>query len=274
MTATYKPGAVNGKLPGAMRPRWFNAPKDEQNKVLRPDQAPEPVEHAPTHYEVGPGVGLAAPAALPNKRGKGGRPTKAQARDEGKSPAQETVNQIRQQDPKTFQVPPRKKSWEKDYNERELAVEQQEAEAVLNARQDRVKALNAEAAVLAANRKIAMGFSSVALHGLRVMSSAMVELGAREAKEQTIGELQKTITTVSSAVGKAQSAIECMARAERWIMRHPLDAEEDKGDDLDDLDAEGARQILENLKGQIDNTVRLFGKRPVVAESPGEEIPT
>lgn len=269
---SYKPGAVGGKLPGAMRPRWFNAPKDEQGKVARPDQEPPAMEHAPTHYEVGPGAGVVAPAALPNKRGKGGRPTKAQARDEGKSPAQEAIAKIRETDPKTLQIPPRRKSWEKDYNERELTVEQEEAEAVLTARQDRVKALNAEAAVLAANRKIAMGFSSVALHGLRVMSNAMTELGAREVKDQTVGELQKTITTVSSAVGKAQSAIECMARAERWIMRHPLDIEEDKGDDLDDLDADGARQILENLKGQIDNTVRLFAKKPIVAESPGEEV--
>lgn len=260
-------------MPVATRPKWHGVPKDARGRPLRPDaDPPEPPKNADTHYQVHPGAALAKPEALPNQRGSGGRPTKAQARDAGKNPAEETITALREKDPKTFTIPPRKSGWEKSFNERELSVEQSEAEAVLSARQERLRAIQEETTIRQANRKIALSFSSVALRGLGVMHAAMTELGKRSVEKQSIGELQKTITTCSSAVGKAQASIEAMARAERWIMRHPLDINEEKGDDLDGLDAEGARQILENLKGQIDNTVRLFGKRPVVAETSGEEV--
>jgi len=272
VTAPFKPGAHGPVLPPATRPKWYGAPKDAKGRPLRPDIEPEPPKIADTHYPVHPGAALAKPEALPNKRGAGGRPTKAQARDTGKNAAEEVVAGLREKDPKTFSVPPRKNSWEKSYNERELSVEQAEAEAVLTARQERLQAIKEETTIRQANRRIALGFSSAALRGLSVMNAAMAELGSRDVTKQTVSELQKTITTCSSAVGKAQSSIEAMARAERWIMRHPLDINEEKGDDLDGLDAEGARQILENLKGQIDNTVRLFGKKPIVAETSGEEV--
>lgn len=272
MTAPFKPGAHGPVLPAANRPKWYGVPKDAKGRPLRPDIEPEAPKTADTHYQVHPGAALAKPEPLPNKRGAGGRPTKAQARDAGKNPAEEALANIREKDPKTFSVPPRKNSWEKGYNERELSVEQAEAEAILSARQERLQAIKEETTIRQANRRIALGFSSAALRGLNVMNAAMAELGSRDVTKQTVGELQKTITTCSSAVGKAQASIEAMARAERWIMRHPLDINEEKGDDLDGLDAEGARQILENLKGQIDNTVRLFGKRPIVAETSGEEV--
>lgn len=273
MTQAFRPGAVRPTLPAAKRPKWFGVPKDSNGRPLNPDAPPEQPNFNPSHYEVAPGAATAVPEKLPNQRGVGGRPTKAQAQAQGaaKSPAQEALDKIRAHDPKTFPIPPRKKSWEKDYNERELSVEQEEAEAVLSARQDRLKALQEETAVRQANRKIALGFSAVALQGLRVMNNAMGELGKREVEGQSVEQLQKTITTCSSAVGKAQSAIESMARAERWIMRHPLDLDEEKGDDLDGIDAEGAKQILENLKGQIDHTVKLFGKRRIVDVPAGEE---
>jgi len=273
VTPPFKPGARGPVLPPATKPKWHGVPKDARGRPLRPNVAPKPEEDAPTHYTVHPGASAARPEALPNERGKGGRPTKAQSRDAGANPAADALAALRTKDPQTFQVPPRKSSWEKSYNERELSVEQAEAEAVLSARQDRLKALQEETTIRQANRKIALGFSSVALRGLSVMNTAMTELGSRDVVDQTISELQKTIVTCSSAVGKAQSAIEAMARTERWIMRHPLDLGEEKGDDLEGLDADGARQILENLKGQIDNTVRLFGKKKIVAETSGTEVP-
>lgn len=207
----------------------------------------------------------------PNKRGKGGRPTGAQVAEKGDSEgADKALQEIRAQQPPTFAVKPRRKSWEKDFDNEEKAVERAEAEAVLGARKERLTALEEQTTTLRANRKIALGFSGAAMQLLRTMQTAAKELNSRvegHAEDLTLRDLQQIIQVTGTTVVKAQNAVEAMVKTERYVMRHPLDDENDRGDDLEGLDAAGAKMILENLSKSIAHISGKYAKdTAIVAE--------
>lgn len=207
----------------------------------------------------------------PNKRGKGGRPTNAQVAAVGESEgANKALHEIRAQQPSTFAVKPRRKSWEKDFDNEEKAVERAEAEAILSARKERLNALEEQTTTLRANRKIALGFSGAAMQLLRTMQTAAKELNTRveeHAEDLTLRDLQQIIQVTGTTVVKAQNAVEAMVKTERYVMRHPLDDDGDKGDDLDGLDSAGAKMILENLSKSIAHISGKYAKdTAIIAE--------
>lgn len=277
MSEGFKPGALRGELPKFTRPKWFGVEKVDSRPVS-PDQPPVHPEPAETHQEVGPNAFQEKFLPLPNKRGKGGRPTKAQALAEGKAtPVRQAVAEIEAETPPLHQVPPRGKSWERDYNHREQDETRQEAEDLLEVRKARRLAIQEELTIRSRNRSLAKGFAVVGQGLLLTMGKAANELRARvekNAEDLSVRELQQIIQTTGTAVGKAQSAIESMARVERFMDRHELsDAEENK-DDLEGLDPEGAKLILENLKRTLDSQVKTYSKRVIDGEVIPEEPPS
>lgn len=208
----------------------------------------------------------------PNQRGKGGRPTKAEQAESGElEGAEKALQEVRKQQPSTFPVPPRRKSWEKQFDEEEKSVERQEAEAILTARKERLSALEEQTTTLRANRRIALGFSGAAMQLLKTMQTAAKELDSRVSRspdDLTIKDLQQIIQVTGTTVVKAQTAVEAMVKTERYVMRHPLDDSNEQADDLDSLDATGAKQILENLSKSIMHISGKYAKdTAIVAEA-------
>jgi hypothetical protein len=208
----------------------------------------------------------------PNQRGKGGRPTKAEQAAAGElEGAEKAIQEVRAQQPQTFAVPPRRKSWEKQFDEDERSVERQEAEAILTARKERLSALDEQTTTLRANRRIALGFSGAALQLLKTMQTAAKELDGRVSRspeDLTIKDLQQIIQVTGTTVVKAQTAVEAMVKTERYVMRHPLDDGSENADELEGLDATGAKQILENLSKSIMHISGKYAKdTAIVAEA-------
>lgn len=213
----------------------------------------------------------------PNQRGKGGRPTKSEQADAGElEGAEKAIQEVRKQQPPTFSVPPRRKSWEKQYDEEEKSVERQEAEAFLTARKERLSALDEQTTTLRANRRIALGFSGAAMQLLKTMQTAAKELDSRVSGspgDLTIKDLQQIIQVTGTTVVKAQTAVEAMVKTERYVMRHPLDDGSEQTDELDSLDATGAKQILENLSKSIMHISGKYAKdTTIVAEATVEPV--
>lgn len=266
MSEGFKPGSLRGELGQFKRPKWFGAEKVD-GRPVRPDlPPPPPPDVAPSHQEVASNTFQEKFTPLPNQRGKGGRPTKAQALEAGKAtPARAAVAEVQAEVPPLFQVPPRKKSWEKDYAEREEEATRQDAEALLVAREERRKAIQDETILRKRNRGLAAGFAMVGTRLVATMGLAASELHDRVekgAKNMTVKELRDVVQTTGTAVSKAQQALEAMARVERFMERIPLDSGEEKSD-LADIDPAGALLILENLKKTLDSQIRGASGRVV-----------
>ena len=212
---------------------------------------------------------LPSAAAPPNRRGRGGRPTKGQLAEAGAlEGAEGALADVRKDNPETFAVAPRRASWEKNYDKAEKEIERAEAEAVLSARQERLSALQEQTTVLRANRQIALGFSGAALRLLTTMQATAKELDSRvrnDVEDLTIKDLQQILQVTGTTVAKAQTAVEAMVKTERYVMRHPLDDDSGPGDDLEGLDAAGAKMILENLSKSIAHISGRYSKPAAVA---------
>lgn len=164
-------------------------------------------------------------------------------------------------------------NWSADYDRREEAMEREEAEAILKARKERLDAINEEVLVRRTNRKIALSFGSVGLKLLSTIRKAADHLDVRLDAADNIStkELRNIIQTAGATVSKAQSAIESMARAERFIARNPLEGGDEEVDDLADLNSEQALLLLTNLSKQLGH---IAEKHPVIdmpAEPPKVE---
>ena len=111
---------------------------------------------------------------------------------------------------------------------------------------------------------------------LKTMQTAAKELDTRVSRspeDLTIKDLQQIIQVTGTTVVKAQTAVEAMVKTERYVMRHPLDDGSEQTDELDSLDATGAKQILENLSKSI---MHISGKyandTTIVAEATVEPV--
>ena len=257
----FKPGEVRPPLPEAQIPKWYGAPKDAQGRPLKPNSPPEKVELADTHYHIAPGVAMMRPGQLPNRQGKGGRPTKAEA----PRPADAAIQATRELTPPLHNVQTRGKSWEAEYDKAERDIERAEATALLGARKDRLDAIQEETLIRQSNRRLAMGFGAAGINSVNVMNTAVAEIGRRVKNPEKLGEmslkeLNSIILTAGSVASKAQQAVESMARAERYILRHPLEDGVSEDDDVADMSADDAKVILENLSKTLSASMKVLKK--------------
>jgi len=114
------------------------------------------------------------------------------------------------------------------------------------------------------------------MHLLKSMRRAAEELDKRLAdgiEDMTLKDLQSVIQTTGTTVAKAQSAVEAMVKTERYVMRHPLDLTEEEQDDLEELDADGAKMILENLSKSIHHISKKFAReQPIDVPADSVEV--
>lgn len=268
----FKPGEVRPPLPEAQIPKWYGAPKDAQGRPLNPKSPPERVELADTHYHVAPGVAMMRPGQLPNRQGKGGRPTKAEA----PRPADAAIQATRELTPPLHNIAPKGKSWESEYDKAEKEIERAEATALLGARKERLDAIQEETLIRQSNRRLAMGFGAVGINSVNVMNVAVGEIGKRvrdpaQLKELSLKELNQIITTAGSVASKAQQAVESMARAERYILRHPLEDGVSEDDDVAGMTADDAKIVLENLTKSLNASMKIIKKSPDIVATQVEE---
>jgi hypothetical protein len=261
----FRPGQVKPPLPEKEVPKWYGQPKDAKGRPLDPDTAPEKVELADTHYHVAPGIAMMRPGALPNKRGVGGRPSKAEA----PSKAAEVIQATRELTPPLHNIPQRGKSWEAEYDKAERDIERQEATALLGARKERLDAIQEETLIRQSNRRLAMGFGAVGINSVNIMNIAVGEIGKRvkdpeQLKSMSLKELDRIIATAGSVTSKAQQAVESMARAERYILRHPLEDGIAEDDDVADMSPEDAKTVLENLTKSLNASMKVIRGTPEV----------
>jgi hypothetical protein len=191
------------------------------------------------------------------------------------SPAKETLGQIRTKNPPTFKSSKSQETWEERFDKEEMQVEQKEAEAILAARKDQLKAIEDELTVRRINRRIALGFGAAGMTMLGTLNKVANEIGDRitlNGDKMSSKELRDTVQVLSSAISRSQSAIEAAAKTERWMLRHPL-SEADRDDtELDNMTEESAKLLLENLAKQLGHIQK--SQRPVIelAASEGETI--
>lgn len=263
---TFKPGSQNPTLPKWQRPKWHSAEKNEDGLPIAPKkgtQAEPPPQQG--FVEVAPGTAVQEPEKLPNKRGKGGRPTKAQARDEGKlKGAQAAIEEVREVHPPQKPVslaPKNQRQWEKEFVSHEQEIERKEAEAVLAYREDKLAAINEETLIRRASRKAAMGFGSVSLRLVSVMDAATRKLEEKvkntPADHFTVKDLQGVISTAGATIQRASASMEVAARLERLWMRSPLESEENGDTDDQIVSAEEAKIKLENVM----KSLAAYGQR-------------
>ena len=269
---SFKPGEIRPPLPEKESPKWYGAPKDAKGRPLKPGQPPEKVELADTHYQVAPGVAMMRPGQLPNRQGRGGRPTKAEA----PSAAAEAIQATRDLTPPLHNIPPRGKSWEAEYDKAEKEIERQEAAALLGARKERLDAIQQETLIRQSNRRLAMGFGAVGINSINVMSIAVGEINKRvrdpeQLQGLSLKELDRIIVTAGGVASKAQQAVESMARAERYILRHPLEDGVSEDDDVADMTADDAKIILENLNKTLSASMKVLRRPPEVIDEPTGE---
>lgn len=264
---TFKPGKVQPGLPAWNPPKWAGAEKNERDLPVRPSTPKEVKPPEGTQF-VAAGVTIATAEQVPNKRGKGGRPSKAQERDEGKlKGAAKALEEVREVHPPTNPVPVRpskaaeQRRWEKEYEEEEDRVEREEAEANLRARQDRLNALRDETQMRRISRSAAIGFGGTAIRLIGTMTAAASELDARvkeNPRSLSIKELQATIQLAASTVRQASGAMELAARMERMWVRSPLEPE---ATDLGDAPADpaAAKVRLENVLKSLQAAAHRHG---------------
>jgi len=272
----FKPGQIKPPLPEAKVPKWYGAPKDERNRPLDPSNPPDN-STADGYYHVAPGAAIAAPPKPPNKRGLGGRPTKQEQND--KDPqhgAANAVSAVRESTPPLHSFPPRGKSWEQEYNKAEQEIERQEATSLLAARKERLEAINEETLIRQSNRRLCMGFGAVGINAISTMNTAVKEVQRRVTDKEvlqklSLKELNQIIATAGAVANKAQQAVESMARAERYILRHPLEDGTPEDDDIADMTPDDAKVILENLTKSLNSSMRIIKSKPEVVATQDTE---
>lgn len=282
---TFKPGAHNPTLTKWKRPKWEGAKLNADGLPLNPrDGVAEAPPVAPGFTEVGSGTAAKEPDPLPNKRGKGGRPTKAQARDAGKlEGARAQLEEVRAVNPPQLPVALKQRNktaaesereWEKGFSAHEKEIERREAESVLAYREDKLDAVNEETLIRRASRKTAMGFGGVAMRLVRVMDDATRKLEEKlkteKASEMSYKELQGIISTAGSSIQRASASMEVAARLERLWMRSPLETEENGETDDREIGAEEAKVKLENVMKAISAFSARRGIKIIEAEATTE----
>lgn len=264
-------GGPRPTLPEVKPPKWYGAPKNAAGKPADPSNPPDHTI-ADTHYYVGKGVAMIKPPEHPHIR-----PTKGEEEAAGKRPAATAITNIREETPPLHNIPPRGKSWEKEYDKAEKEIERKEATALLLARQERLEAIKEETLIRQTNRRLCMGFGAVGIGAINVMNSAVGEIQRRvrdedKLKNLSLKELNQIIATAGSITNKAQQAVESMARAERYILRHPLEDGVSEDDDTEDMSPDDAKIILENLTKSLNSSMRIIkGKPEVVSEQKDED---
>ena len=272
---TFQPGAPRAAVP--LPKNWKPVSKNERGLPIAP--TPPKISVAETHEEVSPGIAMLKEEKLPNQRGKGGRPTKAQERDLGKLVgADAALAEIREANPPLLQIPPRRsgqaelqRSWEKAYNAEEKEIERREAEAIHMARKEQLAAIEEETAIRKANRKVGLRAGLAAVKMVSTLSDVADKLDAKvqATKDMSINEARGVINTLSGAVSKMQVAMETVARLERTIVRRPLDdGDAMDQEDLANLSVDDAKQILSDLLKRTFHTAKSSGIK--VFETTGE----
>lgn len=189
------------------------------------------------------------------------------------SPARETLQQVRGKNPPVFKVSQNQEAWEQRYDREEAAIEQAEAESILESRKDQLQAMKDELLVRRINRRIALGFGATGVSLLRTLdkTAKVLETKITEgADKMSTKELRDTIQVLSGAVGSSQRAIEAMAKTERYMERHPLTEAASDQDDLDDLSTEQAQLLLTNLAkslGHITKHQKAIDVEGIVTEA-------
>lgn len=220
------------------------------------------------------GVTMAAPEKMPRERGKGGRPTKG----ESATGADALIGEVRQKTRQFHDVPPREK-WRKELEDKERAVEVKEAEAMLSAREQRLLAVQAENLLLEANRQLALRLAHTGVNTISLLDTLLSEVKRRStlAKDDSLSLQRMSNKDLTGLVGRltnvalsGQEAVEKMARAERWMARHPLDTPDDGGDDTDNMSTEDAEKILKNMADQLKSLEGQFKQPYIVGDSKQE----
>lgn len=276
---TFKPGAVRPELPPWQKPKWEDT-KKVNGRPLRPDLPPEEKPIADGFVEVASGTTVQKMERLPNQRGKGGRPTKAQERDSGKlEGARKVIEEIRETNPPKVPVPGLKartlsadekaRRWEREFNQQEVEVEQQEAEASLLYRRDKLNAIKEETVIRKASRSAAMGFGGVALRlvGVMELSAKELEKRMRESPEKlSVRDIQTTLSVASSSIQRASGVMEVAARLERLWVRSPLEGDQ-AVDPETSMNLEEAKAKVENIMKSMINHARRRGMNILEVEA-------
>lgn len=263
-------------LPEKPAPVWSDTPKDPKTGLPpRPDAVKTPEPPAPTHYEVG-AAAVEKPQLLPNKRGSGGRPTKGELAAEHRADAAtQAVHNVREANPPRFPLAHRR-TWEREYNERELTVEQEEAEMALRQRQDILQAKEHELLVRQSNRKLALGASTAGLRAVALTQKLVVELTSRDTTKMSTDSIQKTLRATATVMSTAQNMLARMADLERDLDRNPIDGgaseQPDNPDsDLDNMTPEMALVALKNFRRIIGGNKPFAGAPVDVDAEEGED---
>lgn len=273
-----KPGIPKQPLPEVTVPKWHGAPK-KAGKPIDPDHPPVREPPPDTHYVVHPGVTMAKPLQLPNQRGKGGRPTNAQK--DAANPttgARNAIDNVREETPPLRLSEARGKTWESEYDKAEKEIERKEATALLLARRERLEAIQEETMIRQANRRLATGFGAVGIQAISVLSTTIGEINTRvkdkeKLNKMSLKELNAIINATGSITNKAQQAIESMARAERYILRHPLEDGVSEDDDLEGMTSDDAMVILQNLTKSLTAVAKITKNNPEVVSTQENEVP-
>lgn len=170
-----------------------------------------------------------------------------------------TLAKIRSQNPPTFKTSPEQETWAQRHDREEMEIEQKEADAILDARKAQLKAIEDETTIRKINRNIALRFGGVAISLVTTLSKTAMILDERvktEGTKMSTKELRETIQITSGAISRAQGAMEAAAKTERYMTRHSLDTGSSDGDDLDDLDAESAKLLLNNLAKSLGHLTK------------------
>jgi hypothetical protein len=122
-----------------------------------------------------------------------------------------------------------------------------------------------------------MGFGAVGINAISSMNTAVKEIQRRmgdksKLEQMSFKELNQVISTAGTITNKAQQAIESMARAERYILRHPLEDGTPEDDDMAEMTAEDAKIVLENLTKSLNSSMRIIKGKPDVVATQEEDI--
>lgn len=228
---------------------------------------------ADTHYQIAPGVTLPKPLAAPGSRLWKGKKT-----EEREQPGPAAIQAVREKQPPIVQTPPRRrKDWEADYAKRELTQEQEEAEAILEARAARLKALRQETTIKQGQRSVALKFLGVSTTLLKAMDEMAEDIKTR-AEASRLGtakmsnnDLKNLLNAASVTVGRATAAAEAAVKVERLMMATPLDTADTDEEDMENMSTEDAKKILENLMRSVESVASRNRPAPVEIVSESQE---
>lgn len=251
----------------------------KQHKPVGYEQRKQAKTVADTHYQIAPGATLAKPLAAP-----GSRLWKGKKAREKETPASVAIQEVREAQPPIVQTPPRRlrKDWASDYTRRELTQEQEEAEAILEARQARLKALKQETALKSAQRGVALKFLAVSHTLIGAMEEMSQDIATR-AEASRLGttkmsnnDLKNLLNAASTTVGRATAAAEAAVRLERLMIATPIEDSDMEEEAMQNMSPEDAKKVLENLLRSVESVTNRTKREqpPVVGEVAVEEVPS